>query len=250
MTGIDGVELAQRALARAARAGAAAADSVVVEGDVLEARVRGAEIEFVKQARERRLGLRVFAAGPGGLRTAVTSSSDLSSDAVDRLAAETVALARATAPDPLGRPSGGRRRVGAARPRAVRAGRPSVRRGRAHRARARGGSRRARARPAHHQLRRHDRVLGVRAHRLRQQRGLRGQLRARAPLAVLRAAGPRGRGDAARLVDVGRPAPAGSRAAAGRRSPRRARRARAPRRETHPDLRGAGDLRPAHRSGL
>jgi PmbA protein len=62
--------------------------------------VRGAEIEFVKQARERRLGLRVFAAGPGGLRTAVTSSSDLSPDAVERLASEAVALARATAPDP------------------------------------------------------------------------------------------------------------------------------------------------------
>jgi PmbA protein len=94
------VEVAQRALEGAKRAGAAAADSVVVEGDVLEARVRGVELEFVKQARERRLGLRVFAAGPGGLRTAVTSSSDLSADAVERLAGETVALARATAPDP------------------------------------------------------------------------------------------------------------------------------------------------------
>jgi hypothetical protein len=60
VSGIDGVEIAQRALAGALRAGAAAADSVVVEGDVLEARVRGEEIEFVKQARERRAkGVRV-----------------------------------------------------------------------------------------------------------------------------------------------------------------------------------------------
>ena len=100
MTGVDGIAVAERALAGARRAGAAAADGLVVEGDVLEARVRGAEIEFVKQARERRLGLRVFASGPGGLRTAVTSTSDLSPEAVARLAEETVALARATAPDP------------------------------------------------------------------------------------------------------------------------------------------------------
>src|SRR5690606_271900 len=38
--------------------------------------------------------------GPGGLRTAITSTSDLAPDTIDRLAAETVALARATAPDP------------------------------------------------------------------------------------------------------------------------------------------------------
>jgi PmbA protein len=100
MNASDGVELAQRAVERALGAGAAAGDALLAEGDVLEARVRGAEIEFVKQARECRLGLRVFASGRGGLRTAVTSTSDLSPDAIDRLARETVELARATAPDP------------------------------------------------------------------------------------------------------------------------------------------------------
>jgi PmbA protein len=96
----DAGAVIERALAEARRAGAAAADGLMVEGDLLEARVRGAEIDFVKQARERRLGLRVFAHGPGGLRTALTSSSDLSPESVDRLASETVALARATAADP------------------------------------------------------------------------------------------------------------------------------------------------------
>jgi PmbA protein len=71
-------------------------------------RVRGEGIEWVKQARERRLQLRAFVPGAGGLRAAATSSSDLSGEALERLAAETVALARVSAPDPAaGLPEGG-----------------------------------------------------------------------------------------------------------------------------------------------
>jgi PmbA protein len=104
----DASLVVERALARALRAGASAADAVVIEGDLLEARVRGEEIDFVKQARERTLGLRAFAAGTGGLRTAVTSTSDLSPEVVDRMSEETVALARETASDPAaGLPDGG-----------------------------------------------------------------------------------------------------------------------------------------------
>jgi PmbA protein len=94
------LETVERALARAKRAGARAADAVLVESDSLEARVRGEEIDFVKQARERTLGIRAFVEGPNGLRSAITSTSDLASDAVDRLADDTVALAGATAEDP------------------------------------------------------------------------------------------------------------------------------------------------------
>jgi len=90
----------RRALGRAKRAGAHAADAVLVESDSVETRVRGEEIDFVKQARERTLGIRAFVKGPNGLRSAITSTSDLTSDAVDRLADETVALAEATAEDP------------------------------------------------------------------------------------------------------------------------------------------------------
>lgn len=98
--GSSAIDIVQRAVRRALDAGAHSADAALAEGDSFEARVRGHEIDFVKQARERVLGIRTFVAGPGGLRTALTSTSDLAPDTVDRMAAETVALARATAPDP------------------------------------------------------------------------------------------------------------------------------------------------------
>jgi PmbA protein len=105
LTGTDAIE---RALARAKAAGAADADAMLVESDSIAARVRGAEIDYVKQARERVLGLRVFVAKPGGLATGSVSTSDLAPDTIDRVAAEAVALARATAPDAhAGLPDGG-----------------------------------------------------------------------------------------------------------------------------------------------
>jgi PmbA protein len=93
-------DVVDRALDRAKSAGATQADVLFVEGDDREVRVRGDEVEFVKQAQERGLGIRVLVAGAGGLQTAVVSTSDLAPDAVDRMAEEAVALARATAPDP------------------------------------------------------------------------------------------------------------------------------------------------------
>ncbi len=101
----DSLELA---LAAVRRAGASAADAVLVSGEMLEARVRASEIEFVKQARDKTLGLRAFVEGKSGLRTALTSTSDLSPDIVERMAEETVALATATSEDPMaGLPDGG-----------------------------------------------------------------------------------------------------------------------------------------------
>lgn len=93
-------EIVTRALASAANAGANAADAVMVESDSLEARVRGDEVDFVSQARENTLGIRALVAGEGGFRSAITSTSDLSSAAVTRMAREAVALANATAADP------------------------------------------------------------------------------------------------------------------------------------------------------
>jgi PmbA protein len=70
--------------------------------------VRGDEIDFVKQARERTLGIRALVGGARGLRSAHTSTSDLAPEAVDRMVEATVALARATAEDPAaGLPDGG-----------------------------------------------------------------------------------------------------------------------------------------------
>ena len=90
----------ERALDRVAKAGARQADVLLVQGDDREARVRGEEIEYVKQAQERSLGIRALVQGKAGLQTAVVSTSDLTEEAVDRMAEEAVALARATAPDP------------------------------------------------------------------------------------------------------------------------------------------------------
>jgi PmbA protein len=104
----EGFGTVERALARLRRAGAEAGDALWVESDAIEARVRGEEIDFVKQARERTLGVRALLPGPRGLRSAHASSSDLAPASVDALVDATVALARATAEDPAaGLPEGG-----------------------------------------------------------------------------------------------------------------------------------------------
>jgi PmbA protein len=100
--------LVARAIEGARAAGAAQADAVLVRSDSREVKVRGEEIEFVKQADERCLGIRTLFAQEGGLSTALTSTCDLAEEAIDRMAAESVALAKATAPDPhAGLPEGG-----------------------------------------------------------------------------------------------------------------------------------------------
>jgi PmbA protein len=94
-------DLLEAAIATARRAGADAADAVLVASDSLEARVRGDAVDFVSQAREHTLGIRALVAGEGGgYRSAITSTSDLSRAAVERMAGEAVALGRATAVDP------------------------------------------------------------------------------------------------------------------------------------------------------
>lgn len=89
-------EITDFLLAEVKRRGATAADVVAVEGNTLDVGVRLGEVEKLKQAREKRLGLRVFA----GQRSAVTSTADFSRDSLQRLAGDTCTLARVTAPDP------------------------------------------------------------------------------------------------------------------------------------------------------
>ena len=86
MSILEGARAIEHALARATAAGARQADALLAESDTLEARVRGEGIDFVKQARERTLGIRAFVEGPGGLRQASTSTSNLSAAAVERMA--------------------------------------------------------------------------------------------------------------------------------------------------------------------
>jgi PmbA protein len=105
---LSGTDAIERALARARGAGAADADAMLVESRSLSARVRDRDVDFVTQASERMLGLRVFVSKPGGLATGSAASNDLAPETIDRLADEAVALARATAPDAAaGLPDGG-----------------------------------------------------------------------------------------------------------------------------------------------
>lgn len=107
MSAEDPRAVVERALGRARNGGAHQADALLVESTSTEVRVRADEVDFVKQAQERALGIRVLISGAKGRSTAVTSTSDLSPEAVERMADETVALARATAPDPTaGLPEG------------------------------------------------------------------------------------------------------------------------------------------------
>jgi PmbA protein len=88
--------LAVDLVARARAGGARAADVIAGESDGLEVGVRLGEVEKVSQARERRVGLRVFV----GDSTAIVSTADLDRTSLDALAHEACALARATAADP------------------------------------------------------------------------------------------------------------------------------------------------------
>lgn len=90
-------EVAEMLLGRAAAAGATAADVVVAEADSLAVGVRLGEVEKVKRARAKHLGLRVFVRD----RCAITSTADFSPDSLSRLATDTVSLARVTSPDPF-----------------------------------------------------------------------------------------------------------------------------------------------------
>jgi len=93
---MEGLELAQWALAEASHKGATAAEILIVGAESLSAGVRFGAVEKLKSSRERRLGLRVFT----GQSSATASTADLDSAAVGSLVASTVALARLTASDP------------------------------------------------------------------------------------------------------------------------------------------------------
>ena len=92
-------DIIESALSRAKAAGAAQVDAVLIRSDSREVRIRGEEVEFVKQASERCLGLRAMVQHKEGKSTALTSTSDLSAEAIQGIADDTVALARATAAD-------------------------------------------------------------------------------------------------------------------------------------------------------
>ncbi len=94
----------ERALQKLRSAGAASGDCMLVESDSLEVRVRGEEIEHLKQSRAKTLGVRAFVRGDAGLQQAMGSTADLADEAVERLVEHTLGLAQATAGDPFAGP--------------------------------------------------------------------------------------------------------------------------------------------------
>lgn len=97
MSALSLEEVAAILLRGATKHGATAADVVVAEGDALTVGVRLGKVEKVQRARGKHLGLRAFA----GERSAILSTADFAPAALEQLAADAVALARVTAPDPF-----------------------------------------------------------------------------------------------------------------------------------------------------
>lgn len=83
-------------VAKALRAGASDAEAVFAEGDEFETLVRLGQVEQLKEAGSRALGLRVFQ----GERTASTSTSDLSQAGIEQLVSGAMSLVRITSEDP------------------------------------------------------------------------------------------------------------------------------------------------------
>lgn len=84
-------------VAKALHAGASDAEAVLAEGDEFETLVRLGQVEQLKEAGSRAIGLRVF----HGNRTASTSTSDLSSAGIEQLVSGAMALVRVTSEDPF-----------------------------------------------------------------------------------------------------------------------------------------------------
>jgi PmbA protein len=93
---MDHRDLAADVLARARARGADAADTIVAQGTDFSVTVRRGQVETLKEAGSKALGLRVFV----GRRTATTYTSDFSPGSLDALATDAVAIARATGDDP------------------------------------------------------------------------------------------------------------------------------------------------------
>jgi PmbA protein len=91
-------ELAQDLVRRAMAGGATAAEAVVREGDEFSTLVRLGQVETLKEAGSRAVGIRVF----NGQRAASTYSSDFSREGLDRMLKSALELSKITSEDPFG----------------------------------------------------------------------------------------------------------------------------------------------------
>src|ERR1039457_2604916 len=83
-------------VSRAMRGGATAADAIVHEADDFSTALRLGNIESLKEAASKVLGLRVFL----GARNATSFSSDFSPASLERLVGRAIAMAHVTSEDP------------------------------------------------------------------------------------------------------------------------------------------------------
>ena len=90
-------EVAREIVRRATAGGATAAECVVREGDEFSTLVRLGQVETLKEAGSRSIGVRVFR----GQRSASTYSSDFSSEALGRMLKSALELAKITSEDPF-----------------------------------------------------------------------------------------------------------------------------------------------------
>lgn len=93
---VDLREVVEDVVARAMKGGATAADAIVRDGTEFSTVVRLGEVESLKEADSRAVGLRVFL----GKRAASTYSSDFSREGIERLVHGALDLARVTSEDP------------------------------------------------------------------------------------------------------------------------------------------------------
>ena len=94
--GTDLKEIATEVIRRAMAGGATAAEVVVREGDEFSTLVRLGQVETLKEAGSKAIGVRVFF----GQRAASTYSSDFSREGISRLVTSALDLAKLTSEDP------------------------------------------------------------------------------------------------------------------------------------------------------
>ncbi len=96
MTGADLLELANDCIQQAVKAGATGAECTISEGEEFSVKVRLGEVETIKQAASRAMGLRILA----GSRTGSSYTSDLTPEGVRQMVRQAIELASVTMEDP------------------------------------------------------------------------------------------------------------------------------------------------------
>lgn len=94
---MDLAEATERVISCALRYASVEAEAIAAETDRLDVGVRLGRTEKLKRSREHRVALRIFA----GQSSAIVSTADVSSESLDSLVDDALALARATASDPF-----------------------------------------------------------------------------------------------------------------------------------------------------